>query len=159
WKDKVLGGWQVSSIATYNTGFPWTPKLFGCLNGTTSSSSQFCDPRPAAFAPGVSGVVPLSNSNDNFLSPFGIFGVPGTAIFSTAFDSTKPFESRPIVGRNVFRGPKYFALDMTFVKRFGLPNWAFLGENANFDLRFNFFNILNNLNLAPFNSLSGPTRI
>lgn len=48
---------------------------------------------------------------------------------------------------------------MTFAKKFGLGSWGFMGENANLDLRFNFFNILNNLNLTPFNSNSDPTRI
>ena len=48
---------------------------------------------------------------------------------------------------------------MSFAKRFGLGSWGFLGENANVDVKFNFFNLLNNLNLAPFNSNSDPTRI
>lgn len=159
WTGKVLGGWEISAIASSNTGFPWTPKLFGCLNGNTSSSAGFCDPRPTALASGSNGVNPAGNSNDNFLRPFGIFGVAGTSIFSTAFNTSDPFRNRPIIGRNSLRGPKYFAIDMTFAKKFGLGSWGFMGENANLDLRFNFFNILNNLNLTPFNSNSDPTRI
>src|SRR5205085_10962324 len=58
----------------------------------------------------------------------------------------------PGIGRNVFRGPKYFALDMSLVKQFGLPNLGVLGESPNLEFRFNFFNIFNTLNLAPFNS-------
>jgi len=34
-----------------------------------------------------------------------------------------------------------------------------LSEGSSLDLRFNFFNIFNNLNLAPFFSNSDPTRI
>ena len=48
---------------------------------------------------------------------------------------------------------------MAFAKQFGLPNTGFMGENAKVDVRFNFFNILNTLNLSPFNSNSDPTRV
>jgi hypothetical protein len=157
--DKILGGWQISGIATYHSGFPWTPRIGGCLQGTTSASAQFCDPRPTALAPNSPGITPGENTNENFLRPFGLFGVPGTAIFSTAFNSSNPFENRPIVGRNVFNGPKYFSLDMSFAKRFKLGSWGFVGEDAAIDFRFNFFNILNTLNLTPFNANTGPTRV
>ncbi|MEQ1606619.1 MAG: TonB-dependent receptor [Pyrinomonadaceae bacterium] len=157
--DKILGGWQISGIATSHTGFPWTPKLFGCLNGNVSGSAGFCDPRPTALAVNSRGINPGANTNDNFLRPGGLFGVAGTSIFSTAFNTSDPFLNRPAIGRNTLNGPKYFSLDMTFGKRFGLPSAGFLGENANVDVKFNFFNILNTLNLAPFNSNSDPTRI
>jgi len=44
-------------------------------------------------------------------------------------------------------------------KKFGLPQVGILNENASLDVRFNFFNVFNNLNLAPFNSNSDPTRV
>jgi hypothetical protein len=154
WLGKVAGGWQVNAIATHNSGFPWTPKLFGCLLGTTTNN--FCDPRPTKFF----GKQPLANTNANFLSPGGIFPGGGAAYFSTSVPfNANPFANPPGIGRNVFRGPKYNDLDMTFAKDFGLPNVGFLGENARLDLRFNFFNILNTLNLAPFNSNTDPTRV
>lgn len=152
---KLLGGWQISSIISWNSGFPWTPKLFGCLNGNTSTSAGFCDPRP----PSYSGAQPADNSNENFLRPNGVFGVAGTTIFGTAFNGSDPFANRPGIGRNSLRGPRYFSTDMTFAKKFALGSWGMLGENAAVDLRFNFFNIFNTLNLAPFNSNSDPTRV
>lgn len=167
WADKLLGGWQINGIATYHTGFPWTPRAFGCLAGNTSQNGNFCDPRPITYT----GQEPLANTNENFLSPGGIF--PGAFIggdcgatpgcnryFSTVVPfNSNPFANRPGVGRNTFRGPKYFSLDMSFIKSFGLPNVGFLNENAKVDVRFNFFNILNTLNLTPFNALSDPTRV
>ena len=153
-KGKVLGGWQVSSIVTWNDGFPWTPKIFGCLQ-QANTPANFCDLRPTSY----NGTQPGDNSNDNFLRPGGVFGVPGTTIFGTAVNGSNPFANPPAIGRNVFRGPRYFDVDMTFAKRFGLGNWGFLGENSSVDVRFNFFNIFNNLNLAPFNSNSDPTRV
>jgi hypothetical protein len=168
WEGKLLGGWQINSIVTYHTGFPWTPRAFGCLAGNTSQNNNFCDPRPTAY----NGQQPLSNTNDNFLQPGGIFPgafIPGADCGSGAgcnryFNTVVPFNAPPFsqppgIGRNVFRGPKYFSLDMSFVKSFGLPNVGFLNEGARIDVRFNFFNILNTLNLAPFNALSDPTRV
>ncbi|HEX3101780.1 MAG TPA: hypothetical protein VHQ01_08315, partial [Pyrinomonadaceae bacterium] len=155
-----------NAIFTHNSGFPWTPKAFGCLLGTTSNN--FCDPRPLSY----SGQKPLDNTNANFLKPGGIF--PGAIIpgancnvapgcnryFNTVIPfNANPFANRPGIGRNVFRGPKYTDLDMAFAKQFGLPNIGFLGESAKLDVRFNFFNILNTLNLAPFNSNTDPTRV
>lgn len=59
-----------------------------------------------------------------------------------------PIPGTPGVGRNSFRGPRYFDVDMTLSKAFGLPPMKVLGENAQFELRANFFNIFNKLNLT-----------
>ena len=89
----------------------------------------------------------------------GIFPGGGLAYFGDQFDANNPFANPPAVGRNAFRGPKYFALDMSIIKRIDLGGLGFLNETAGIDLRFNLFNILNTLNLAHFNSNSGPTRV
>ena len=65
----------------------------------------------------------------------------------------------PAVGRNSLRGPGYFDLDMSVVKRFGLPNTKFWGEGAAIELRGNFFNIVNKLNLQPFSFGTDNTRV
>jgi hypothetical protein len=154
WRGKLLGGWQINAVATHHSGFPWTPKLFGCLLGTTTNN--FCDPRPTQFF----GKQPLDNTNANFLQPGGIFPGGGATYFSTSVPfNGNPFANLPGIGRNRFRGPRYNDLDVSFVKEFGLPNMGFWGENAKVDVRFNFFNILNTLNLAPFNSNTDPTRV
>lgn len=153
WTGKLLGGWQTSGIVTWNSGFPWTPLAFGCLSGSTSNSDGFCDPRPTSY----NGTQAGSNTNENFLRPNGIFGVPGTQVFQYNPASSGVL-TRPGIGRNRFRGPRYFGVDMTLGKKFGLADWGFLGENANVDVRFNFFNVFNNLNLSPFISRNGNTR-
>jgi hypothetical protein len=58
----------------------------------------------------------------------------------------------PGIGRNSFRGPKFFAVDMSLGKRFGMP--AALGEGTFLEVKANFFNAFNNLNLAPFEFFS-----
>jgi hypothetical protein len=47
----------------------------------------------------------------------------------------------------VLRGPRYFSVDMSAIKRFRLPK--FFGESAGLDIRANFLNAFNSLNLKP----------
>ena len=156
WKGRILGGWQLSTIVSYNTGYPWTPRTGGCLRGASTGSADFCDPRPV----GYDGTPRLGNSDEDFLSggPFPGSFLPGeqcnnpavdplgcNSVFLTAFNSSDPFASRPSVGRNSFFGPKYFSTDLSIGKRFGL--W---GEGTGLDLKANLFNVFNQLNFAPF---------
>ena len=50
----------------------------------------------------------------------------------------------PGIGRNSFRGPHYFATDLSVSKQFKLR------ETKVIDVRANFYNLFNNLNLTPF---------
>lgn len=153
WTGKLLGGWQINGILTHHTGFPWTPIINSSLRGP---NGNFFGPiRPIAYFGGQ----PDENTNDNFLRPGGIFPGGGSQFFSTAINGENFASNPPGVGRNVFRGPKYFNVDMSVSKRFGLPNLGVLGETPALDLRFNFFNIFNVRNLAPFQSQSDSTRV
>jgi len=142
---------------THHTGFPWTARLGQGLRGP---NGNFFGPiRPTLFLGGA----PSSNSNDNFIRRNGIFPGGGTQYFSTAVRNDPVLNAPtfqlnpPGIGRNTFRGPKYTSLDMSVSKRFGLPNLGVLGESPNLDIRFNFFNITNKLNLANFQSDSAGT--
>jgi hypothetical protein len=55
----------------------------------------------------------------------------------------------PGVGRNSFRGPGYSSVDFTLSKAFGLPNMRVIGENGKLEIRANFYNLFNQLNLGP----------
>ena len=157
-KGKLLGGWQINGIWTYHTGFPWTPKVGP---GIRSLSGEFFGPiRPVRY----SGGQPIANTNENFLSASGIF--PGTfvggncgappgcnSVFQTYVNNPgNPtyLANPPGIGRNVFRGPKYRSFDISLVKRFKLNGLLGMEEGAGLDLRANFFNIFNQLNLANF---------
>ncbi|MDQ1728600.1 MAG: hypothetical protein QOD33_725 [Pyrinomonadaceae bacterium] len=146
---KILGGWQLSGIMTWHTGFPWTPKTGNCV--TTPGGPGLCPSRPLGYFGGALA----DTSNDAFIN--GIFpgnGNPVTnsngTVTTRYFVLTDPRNPGrfPGIGRNSFRGPRYFSVDMTVGKKTGLP--GFMGEGASLDLRANFFNAFNNLNLAPF---------
>jgi len=164
WTSKLLGGWQLNGIWTYHTGFPWTPKEGQCV--LSVSGAGFCDARPIAYF----GTQPLANTNENFLTT-GIFpnnlildangnrvncgtGSGCSRYFLTTLNSGPNgptyLLNPPGIGRNVFRGPRYRSLDISLIKRFRLDGTLGMKEGAGLDLRANFFNIFNQLNLDNF---------
>jgi hypothetical protein len=140
---KILGGWEISTIATFHTGFPWTPVIGQCV--TTLGPVQ-CPTRPSRYFGGAG----TDTSNQAFITGSNFPG--GGAKF---FDTSSPNGRLPGIGRNSFRGPGYRDIDLTFAKRFGMPN-AF-GEASNFELKANFFNAFNILNLQSFGFNSSST--
>jgi len=143
----VLGGWEVSGIFTFHSGFPWTPVTYAqCLN--LPSSQCFGPIRPVGYYGGAGN----SSDTSTFTANNGNF--PGGGL--KYFDNTKP--GVPGVGRNSFRGPRYGDLDMTLGKSIPLQA-AGLGEHALLDLRMNVFNVTNHLNLLPFGFGSAATTV
>ncbi len=150
---KLLGGFELSGILTYHTGFPWTPKIEAGLRGV---GGDFFGPvRPVRYLGGVQ----QNTSNDSFLQPNGYFTGGGGRYFQTNLNPGDPTyqNNPPGIGRNTFRGPNYFNVDMSLAKRFGLPGFGVLGESPSLELRFNFFNIFNTLNLQQFGFFSSGT--
>jgi hypothetical protein len=140
---KFLGGWQLSGVFTYHTGFPWTPVDNNCLQ--TPGQQFICPIRPSGYLGGAGS----STDNSTFLTQNGDFPGGGANFFNLT-------PGVPGVGRNSFRGPRFRSFDMTFSKNTALP---FMGEGGNLQLRMNFFNLFNNLNLAPFTFNSPSTVI
>jgi hypothetical protein len=142
----ILGGWQISSILTAHTGFPWTPVVGNC---SSTRGPSICPARPVAYFGGAG----TDTSNDAFITGSNFTG-GGSRFFSTA--APAGFQL-PGIGRNSFRGPRYFDIDMALSKKFGLSN--FLGEGKSFEVKANFFNLFNILNLQSFNFNSPSTQV
>ena len=141
---KILGGWQVDGIVTAHSGFPWTPHTGQCVR-SANSNNFVCPSRPPRYFGGA-----LEDTDNNaFIRPGGNF--PGGGL--KYFDPNNPNGLLlPGIGRNSFRGPRYFAVDLSLAKRTGMP--SFLGEGSFLEVKANFFNAFNNLNLAPFGFFS-----
>lgn len=130
---KVLGGWEVSGIGTYQTGLPFTvtysaydPAGIGFLNASS----------PAGGRPYVFGD-PNSNAPHTVDQYFNI----------AAFQRTSPTGAPALpgdAGRGVIQGPPTFRIDFTLSK-----NIRF-NENLRLQLRGEAFNVLNHTN---FNTL------
>ena len=172
----LLGGFQVSGIMTYHTGFPFTPVVSG-PGIRSASNAEFGPFRPVRF---LGGSVGNSSSNDTFLtgngnftgsfisgancvnttiSPNGCSNVFLTTLSRNAAGDATFLLNPPGIGRNGFRGPRYFDVDLTLGKRFNLPKGFSLSETTGLDLRVNLFNAFNKLNLANFGFASDSTRI
>ncbi len=149
WKS-VLGGWQLAPVITWHTGFPWTPVIGQSVQ--TPGGPSLSPIRPTLYLGGAGS----SQSNDalmtgsNFPASNAACGAnPGACYFDIADTGA------PGIGRNSFRGPHYFQTDLSFAKNTRLP--FFFGETAGLELRANFFNIFNQLNLQPFSFSGGGT--
>jgi hypothetical protein len=144
WMEKTLGGWSLSGIFTYHTGFPFSPVFSGPV-----VTGQVV---PASYKGGAGSN--YSNStfqkNGNF-SQLASVSCPCTSIpyFGIPSLDASGVPTRPGLERNAFRGPRYRDFDFTVLKEFGLPNMKVFGEGARISLRADFYNLFNTLNLSP----------
>ncbi|HKX26541.1 MAG TPA: TonB-dependent receptor [Blastocatellia bacterium] len=135
---RLIEGWNVNGVMTWESGRPFT--IFSGANQFSSVVNSTVDCNRCSRDMG---------QVDRVAANFG--GVPGyfTAQEIARFSQPGPGEIGN-TGRNYFTGPGLFNLDLAILKRTRLT------ERANFELRFEFFNLLNHANFglptAVFNS-------
>jgi Carboxypeptidase regulatory-like domain/TonB dependent receptor/TonB-dependent Receptor Plug Domain len=129
---KVLGGFSISTVLTYHTGFPWTPVTGQSVS--TPGGPTLSPTRPVAYFGGAGH----DTSNNAFIHLTNFAGGGGKY-----FDITHG--GFPGIGRNSFRGPNFFGNDFSLMKQTKLP----LGELGKLELRANLYNAFNKLNLQP----------
>jgi hypothetical protein len=162
WVDKVAGGWSLSGIWNWHSGFPWTQFV------STVGGSLYCancgsyNLLPAAYLGGAGTGTSNKDFEQTAAGPSANFPSGGAAYFSTP--TYTPYSCNPAcagtslpqnpgVARNYLTLPGYKDVDLTISKGFGLPKMPVLGENAKLEFRMDAFNVFNNLNLNP-NSIS-----
>jgi hypothetical protein len=148
WFDKVAGGWTLSGVMDWHTGFPWTPTYSNTGGSVVYPNSGYGTLHPAAYTGGSQN----DYSNTTFMRPNGNFPNGALAYFTVPTWPAIGVPPAPGVGRNSFRGPRYFGLDTTLGKAFGLPNSRMFGEKARLNLEVNAYNVLNKLNLTSVNT-------
>jgi len=153
WEEKVIGGWSLSGIYNWHTGFPWTP----VYNANTSgglyyNGSGYGSLRPAAYLGGAgtktsNETFMQANDNPNYQGNGTKYFAPPTFVNGPAFPATAP-PPVPGIARNYLNGPSYNDLDASLSKAFGLPTNRVLGENAKLEFRVDTYNLVNKLNLS-----------
>lgn len=159
WLERVAGGWSISGIYNFHTGFPWTPVYNGPSTLYYDQSGYGSTLRPAAY----NGNAGKNYANDLFKpgsdGNSGNFPGGGTNFFAVPTYTTGTFPnvgSFPVPGiaRNSFDGPRYMDLDATVAKNFALPHVRGLGESSGLEIRADAFNLFNltNLDISQINN-------
>lgn len=133
--DAVIGGWALTGIFRWNSGFPVNGD--GTTNAGTGTSRPFAFRRWATNWQSSAGMVRVreleSSPSSNVNGTPNLFSDPQYAFLS--FRDPYPGDAGD---RNVFRQPGYVSLDMGLHKSFSLP---FEGHRITF--RWEVFNVTN----------------
>lgn len=151
WVEKVAGGWSLSGIFNWHTGFPWNA-VYNASGSLYYPGSGYGQLRPA----GILGGYGTKTSNKTFQqSTNPNFGGDATKFFpgptyvpatGSSFTDTVP-APLPGIQRNSLNGPGYNDVDASITKAFGLPKMPILGENAKFEIRADSYNLFNKTNI------------
>jgi carboxypeptidase family protein len=118
--DTVLGGWNVSGIVSWHTGFPIT---------VTATDVSLQGPRGVARPNRIGDGKPSNQTIDHWLDETA-FTMPALGSFGNA-------------GVGIVRAPKYGNLDVSLGKKFSLAGGKYV------DFRAEFFNFLNHPSFNP----------
>jgi hypothetical protein len=136
--DAFLGGWQLSSVFRYNTGFPITDGFVDIAGWPTNWNIRSFVTRTRAVS-----TSPTRN---------GTNGVPN--LFSdplAAYQSFRVAAPGETGDRNVLRYPGYIVLDMGLAKSFKMP-WS---ENHKIQIRGEVFNLTNTQKFTTADTIFG----
>jgi len=126
--DKIVNGWELSGIALWQTGFPFS--LFS--NTDNSESGILGDRADLAVSSIQQAILPGGRSHAAEVAEW----------FNTAaFKQNAPLTFGN-TGKNILRGPRYFSTDLAMVKN------AKLSERVALEFRTEFFNAFNNVNFG-----------
>jgi Carboxypeptidase regulatory-like domain len=159
WIEKVAGGWSVSGIWNWHTGFPWDP-FYNASTNFYYQNSGYAQLRPAAVLSGFGSSTDKSvfeqTTNPNFGGDGTKFFLPPTFVPGPSFPTTGSAPT-PGIRRNSLNGPGYNDIDLSLAKAFGLPKNKVLGEGARFEIRADIFNLFNttNINVATIDGALG----
>jgi Carboxypeptidase regulatory-like domain len=166
WVEKVAGGWSLSGLATFHSGYGWTPVYnsshqiycFNCGYGFQNLRPNYLgvsaiNTSKNAFKTGSNfpnpGTVNTGTNNDQFSNNYFVVPNYANAITDLPGQTTNNYIPSPGIDRNSFPGPGYRDVDLNIAKSFGLPKMRVLGENAKIEIKANMLNAFNLLNLTP----------
>lgn len=131
--DLALGGWTISGITTYYSGFPFSPTLenYGSVGGQPNTGPS--------NRPNIGSGDPYSGAQGNRNQWF--VGCPNESCTSGAFQfpSANTFGNYPI---NTLFGPHFIQQDLTMAKTFKIT------EQIGLTFRTDAINVFNHTNLG-----------
>ncbi len=125
--EAVLGGWQLSGLARWTSGFP-----VGVSNGAEWPTNWQLSGNATQIGPVTT--VGASKNPDGTVNIFG-----STAAAATALGSYAPDMPGQVGARNTLRGDGFASLDLGLDKRWRMP-WK---ESQSLQFRWEVFNALN----------------
>jgi hypothetical protein len=137
--NAIVGGWELNSINTANTGLPVNVNYSPSTANDVTGISQTADYRGPAFGrPNVSGSATSQSTAQSLLTYFA------------GYTFTTPPASAPFgdLGRNAFRTPGLEQWDLGVFKNFRFA------ERVKLQFRSEFFNVLNHTNFGVPNNIS-----
>ena len=140
-KSRLVAGWSLSTIATLQSGFPFSPQLG--YNPTGSGDSR--NPVRPNLNPGFAGR----------LYPGGSTTQRAAGYFNPGAFTPPAFGTVGNASRDSLRGPGYSNWDLSLLKT------TQLSESTRLQFRAEFFNVLNHTNLQIPNPIvysAGPTQ-
>jgi hypothetical protein len=126
-EGKLIGGWELNSIVTAQTGFPFTPVIGANISGDGDTRN----PDRPSLNPSFTGPVVLGTQAQWF-NP-NAFVLPAAGTWGN-------------LGRGVYTGPGLADMDFSIFKN--VP----VSERTHLQLRAEFFNLLNRANLGTPNA-------
>lgn len=138
---QIFHGWTIAPIFQVNTGYPFT--IFDCSNGGYNCPRMLIvNPPMASGGPGNPPPVPGQPNQFYFLDLTGqAAGVGAYNNDIAGFSEFGPFPKN-MSGRNAFRGPGWWNLDLGIHKNFHFKN-----ERYGLQFRGEFYNLFNHANL------------
>ena len=156
WAEKVIGGWNLSGIWNWHTGFPFDP-VYNTKGNLYYGSSPYGQLRPAGHLAGAGTKTNnavfqgFTMQGSNHINPN--YGGDATKYYPAptytpgpSFPNTLPGPA-PGIRRNTLTGPRYNNIDASLAKDFGMPSNHVLGEGASFEIRADAYNLFNETNI------------
>ncbi|MEJ7608421.1 MAG: hypothetical protein WKF37_19665 [Bryobacteraceae bacterium] len=149
----VLGGWEIGTTAILQSGVPVNVANFNSFNPIRDASGSVTGFRPNSGDYNADGNnFDFPNWPGNLPTKFGrgqFLGANAGKPAYNAADFTAPAPgSQGDLPRNYFRQQGLVNIDSSVIKNNKLP---FFGEQGNLQLKFEFFNVINRVNLGGIN--------
>jgi hypothetical protein len=152
--NALVNGWQLSNITILQSGTPYSVYCNAPFNPVFNSSGQVIGNTGCDFnADGFNYDFPIAPANirkynglsrSQFIAG-GIFGCAATLCSNTF--PTPGLGQEGDLGRNTFIGPRFANTDLSLVKISKIP-WFVGKEGANMEIRGEFFNAFNRVNIS-----------